>query len=81
MNVEPIVFDDLAPVEVEVKLGGNDYLLREASEDAACKYLNAKMQRMQWKEGDMSSVQGLADVGPLLVSLCLVRLLPQPDGF
>ena len=68
-------FDDLAPVTVPVTLGKRKYLLREASEDAACKYRNASLAG-----AEISNVSGqvtvrrvgsMADVEPLLVSLCL----------
>lgn len=66
---------DLQPIEVPYKLGGKSYILKEASGDAVCKYRNALMKSA--KMGDdlrVTSVDGIADVEPLLVSLCLFEV-------
>lgn len=71
----PIEFDSLAPIEVPATIAGKQYLLREASEDAACKYRNAAMRAARFNDrGKVSSIEGVADVEPLLVSLCLFEL-------
>lgn len=63
---------DLAVVEVPIKIGNNDYILREASEDAVCKYRNALLKSTKLgPEGKPSAIDGMADVEPLLVSFCL----------
>jgi hypothetical protein len=65
-------FDSLTPIEVAVEIEGKAYTLREASGDAACKYRNAQLERVEMgPEGKPSRFHGLADLEPLLVSLCL----------
>jgi len=65
-------FDDLTPIEIPVRIQGKNYVLREASGDAACRYRNAVLACAQLTpEGKAVSVRNLADVEPLLVSLCL----------
>lgn len=74
-------FDDLALIEVPVSIGDKRYLLREASGNVACKYRNALLNcTVLGPEGKPQTVRNMADVEPLLVSLCLFQLLEQPDG-
>lgn len=70
-----LVFEDAEPVEVPVRIGNRRYMLCEASEDAACKYRNASTACARFDGGKMVGIQGpIADVEPLLVSLCLFEL-------
>ncbi len=63
---------DLEMVEIPVKIGKEDYILREASESAVCKYRNALLKATKLgPDGKLASIDGMADVEPLLVSLCL----------
>lgn len=65
-------FGDLAPIEVPCTIGGKKYTLREASGDAACKYRNALLKATKLgTDGKPTSIDGMADAEPLLVSLCL----------
>ena len=71
----PLVFNDLAPISVPVEIAGKQYLLKEASEDAACRFRNARFEGAKLSDdGRMMSVGNMADVEPLLVSLCLFEL-------
>lgn len=84
MSHEPIVFDDLAAVEIPVSIPNKDgvkedYILQEASGDAACKYRNAMLACTQLgPEGKPSQIRGMADIEPLLVSLCLFTSERKP---
>lgn len=72
MEIDPIVFDDITPLEVEVRVGKLDFVLREASGEAAVKYTNAKLKRLTLgSDGKPSTFQGMGDLEPYLVSLCL----------
>jgi hypothetical protein len=65
-------FDDLSPVEVPVSVRGKRYTLREATGDAACKWRNAQLAATELgPDGKVMRVKGLADLEPMLVSLCL----------
>jgi len=72
LQTDELRFDDLTPTEVPVYLAGKSYILREASGDAACKYRNAMLACTRLgPDGKPSSIQGMADIEPLLVSMCL----------
>lgn len=78
---EELNFDDLAPIEIPVKVGGKAYLLREASGDAACKWRNALLKATRLgPEGKPVSIDGMADTEPLLISLCLFETADNGDG-
>ena len=66
-------FSDLTLVEIPVKLpDGKDYTLREADEEAARRYQNARFASVKLgTEGKGSSVTGMADCESQLVSFCL----------
>ena len=66
---------DLTPIEVTYNIGGIDYLLREASGEAAVKFSNAKLKNLVLNDGKVTKVSGMADIQPLLVSLCLTEKL------
>lgn len=58
--------------EVPVMISGKSYTLKEASGEAACIYRNTMLKCTRLGvDGKPSSVDGLADIEPLLVSLCL----------
>lgn len=68
-----IDFSDLTVIEIPVNISGEKYFLREASGEAACNYRNAVLKCTKLgPEGKPSSMEGIASVEPLLVSLCLV---------
>ena len=71
-------FDDLAPIEERVSIGGKKYILREATGDAGCKYRNSLLKATKLgPDGKPVSIEGMADSEPLLVSLCLFELYEQ----
>lgn len=79
-GVEAIVFEDVdvTPVEVPVKIGGVDYILRSANGDTTIKYRNAQMAATRLgPDGKVCGLDGMADVEPLLVSMCLKRKIPN----
>ena len=62
---------DLEPRQESLTIAGKAYILREASEGAACKYRNKAMAAARMADGKLVGMDGAADVEPLLVSLCL----------
>jgi hypothetical protein len=71
-TIETFDFDSNEIIEIPVKYKGLAYTLREADGDAACQYRNAAMRAMRYSEdGKPVGFTNLADVEPLLVSLCL----------
>ncbi len=80
-DLHTLIFDDLTPREEAVKIGKDWYLLREASEWAACAYRNEGMKGARFEDGKLRSVDGVANVEPLLVHLCLFFAVGDPpDG-
>lgn len=70
---DPYNFDEAVPAEVPVTYKNERMFLREASGDAAARYRNAVMKATKLTDGKVSSIDGMADVEPYLVSLCLWR--------
>lgn len=71
MNTE-FDFDNLVSAEIPVKVAGSSYTLKEASGKAAGTYRNACMAAITiGPTGKATAMKNLADVEPLLVSLCL----------
>lgn len=76
VNLEPILFEDIGFAKVQVQIGGVDYWLEEASGEAAVKYRNAVMGCTQLgNDGKPSRIIGLGETEPMLVSLCLYKLV------
>lgn len=75
MNTEEMVFDDLAPIEVPVKLGDKRYILREASADATAKYRNAVMKGASVDKTTGKILPGeMASAEPIAVASCLLEV-------
>lgn len=62
---------DLTPKEETYRIGGRDYTLVEPSEDAACRWRNLATSKAKMQDGKVVGMDGIADVQPYLVSLCL----------
>lgn len=73
-------FDSIAPIEIKVTIEGEKYILQEASGEVATKYTNARLGKIKFNDGKPNSFQGLADIEPYLVSMCLFRLDFGADG-
>ena len=65
-------FKDLTPVTKKVtNLGGRDYVLHEASTDAATRYKNKQFESANYEDGKLRRIEGRADADPLLLSCCI----------
>jgi hypothetical protein len=74
-------FDDLQPIEIPVKFRNRRFGLREASGDSAVKYRNAMLDATRLgPDGKPISVKGMANIEPLLVSMCLIEYIADKDG-
>lgn len=60
-----IDFDDLQPVSVTFSYRKKQYVLKEASEDAAAKYRNAQLRATKMSDGKVTGVDGMADCAAL----------------
>lgn len=86
-ELSPFDFANLAPAEVPVKnLFGHNYVLVEATEDAAIRFRNRAAQSAKVADGKVVGVEAVADLQVLLLSMCLVELnadgsrKTRPDG-
>lgn len=82
--LDPMVFDTLEPVHIQVTIGKQRYYAVEASEAGAVAYRRASMMGARM-EGDSVFVGDVAEAEPVLVSQCLYRAnaegnLPLVDG-
>jgi hypothetical protein len=75
-----INFGNLTRIEVNIEnLEGKNYVLREATGAAAAQYKNDVLKKSKFgPDGKPQAFDGVADVEPLLVSLCLFEL--KSDG-
>lgn len=73
MNTELMTFDEIDLIAVPVRIGGEDYVLREATSDAAGKYHDAIIKSTRMSDGKITGSDGLGGVEALLVSLCLFK--------
>lgn len=78
--IDSLDFTDLAPIELPVKIMGRNFLLREASADAAVRYRNCLLRSTRMVDGKVSGIEGMADAEPLLVSCCLLELIIHSNG-
>jgi len=66
-------------VEIPVKLNGADYVLREADEETAAMFNNARLAGIRLEDGKMAGLPSdIASLQSLLVSRCLFTV--SPDG-
>lgn len=71
-------FSDLTPQTATVEIGGRSFVLKEATEDQAVKFKNMSAKAAKFKDGDLTGIEGAANVEPYLLSLCMVEI--DPDG-
>lgn len=84
-SYEEMNFDDLSEIVIPVSIKGKKYILVEADGDATAKYKNKMLSCSKFAEGKMTSVQGMADIEPYLLSLCMFvvrndRRFPVAEG-
>lgn len=75
-----MVFEDLAPVEVPVKIGNRNYILKEANQEVAKNYRNTLMKATKFGPNGMPiGSDGLADAEAVLVAGCLFESYGTPE--
>ncbi len=75
---DPIV-ETLEEIVVPVTIDGVAYTLHEATGEAACQYRNAAIACSRFGDkGKLAGIQGIGDLEPLLVSLCLRDAASKP---
>lgn len=79
--VDQLNFDDLTLREMPVKIAGEAYILREASEGGCAQYRNANLKCVRFNDnGKPVAFDGTASTDALLVSLCLFKIKTDADG-
>lgn len=69
---DAIDFGNLELAEQRVTVDGKPYVLREATEDVACKVQNARIREMSLgADGKPTALRNVADADPYFLSLCL----------
>lgn len=72
---QELIFDDLAPKVVPVKIGDRRYLLKEVCGESAAKYRNAEAGVISHNQSTKTThLDGAGDLFPLLVSLALFEV-------
>ena len=75
MQYEEIDLGSLDPIEIPVKIGGEDYVLCEAMESQTIAYRDAMMSRMEMsRDGKQTKFKSIAGVDAYLVSMCLYHI-------
>ena len=77
---DEMCFEDDVLKEVPVRIKKTRYVLREASADAARQYRNAAASGAVFNQGAVTTGTRVGDVQPLLVSLCLFKVLEWDDA-
>jgi len=72
--MDEMVFESLEPIEVPVKIDGQAYVLCEATGEGAIQYTNGKQACMQWSDGNVTGVNGIANLWPQLLYHCLFKV-------
>lgn len=67
-----LVFDDIAPIEIPVRIGDKSYILREATGEDARQWRNLNMKAAKFtSDGKVASMEGMADGQYFLVHRCI----------
>lgn len=76
---DPLVFETIDLVEVPVTIGAKKFVLREPTADTASRFRSAAARCMKMSGDNLSSIDGIGGIEPLLVSLCLFEV--DAEGF
>ena len=78
---QTLEFDDLEPQTVKFTIKNKNYMIKEATEAQAVKYQNARIRSAKFgPDGKPVGFDNVGDLEPLLVALCTVELINQPNG-
>lgn len=79
MPVE-LVYDDLEPIKIPVKIKGTQYVLKEADESATIKFRNFMSRNVTYGDNGVTKIENQGEAPLLLVSLCLFKVNHDRDG-
>lgn len=65
------IFNSIEPLSVLATIGGEEFVVREASAGIVAKYRNHQMRATKFADGKMVGVDGAASSDPYLLSLCM----------
>ena len=72
--MSPMDFPSIELPEVPVVVSGHKYVIRKASSDVGRKYRSMSARCVKMTDGEMSGIDGIGDVQPFLLSLCLYQV-------
>ena len=70
-KISPLVFESVERLSVPVKIGDQDYILYEASTEAAVMFRNRSASKVRLENGKVAGISDVASVEPFLVGMCL----------
>ncbi len=74
-QLEELVFEDLNPIEIPLKLAGQQNVLKEADEAASIKFRNHQARCIEYgSDGKVSKINNPGEANSLLLSLCLFKV-------
>lgn len=70
-KIDPIVFENIALIEVPVQIGDAKYTLREINGSGARQYQNEILENTELEDGKVVRIRNMAGLDALLASLTL----------
>lgn len=77
--INALIYEDLEPRSVDVRLGKKLYRLREADQATVMKWKNIQAKGARLKEGKLVSMEGFGEREAILVCLCLFEVTEQGE--
>lgn len=75
MNTVTLDFSNITPVEIPTIIGGENYVLKEATGEVAKLFQNARLNKVKFEDGKPTSIGNIAEIEPYLVSLCIFKVV------
>jgi len=72
---DELVFETDTLIEIPVRIGTRKFVLREADGETGVAYVNRQMNSMKVKDGKVSGLGNVAELGPFLLSRCLWEVI------
>lgn len=72
---DELVFEVDTLIEIPVRIGSRNFILREADGETGVAYVNRQMNTMKVKDGKVAGLGNVAELGPFLLSRCLFEII------
>ena len=77
---DKVVLESPVFKEIELKIDGQDYILREFDEGGSVTYENARSECLHETASGKAVFRNFSNMEPLLISLCLTRINRDPQS-